>query len=400
MILKMIQLWINIYQLYIKIWNKGTIMINFIKSICKKIIPSYIIYIIKKPKLSRENKKLINIHKNVFKDFKKAFIQYVDNDSCPVYLDTYINKPVKPVKEIKPALNKNDPILLCVVKDDLRRIKLQVEYHRKIGVKHFAYIDNMSKDGTFEWLMEQEDVSLFFVNEIFSPSRKDIWRKLVIDFLGYDKWYLDLDSDELFMYPGIETLDITKYIDFLEKEKIKSALSPMIDMYSKGKIFENSNINGIFDTYCYFDSDTYKITRNYSMYRVIGGPRMRLFSTKDSLFYPILSKYALTKFSKNMLPGTHINYPYKYNLQNKGAVAFLLHYKFLPEDNIKYKGHTISEVHSDGSKEYKRYMEMFKQNPDLSFYYEGSQKLNDSMDLMKINIIDKKFYKNFLDKVE
>jgi hypothetical protein len=369
-------------------------MINVIKSICKKIIPSYIIYIIKKPKLSRENKKLINIHKSVIKDFKKAFIQYIDNDYCPVYLNTYINRPVKPVKIVKPALNKNDPILLCAVKDDLERIKLQVEYHRKIGIKHFAYIDNMSNDGTFEWLKEQDDVSLFFVDEMFSSFKKNIWRRIITDFFGYNRWYLILDSDELFMYPGIETTNINKYVDFLERKKIESTLSPMIDVYSKGKIFEN-NINGIFNTYCYFDSDTYKITKKYSMYRITGGPRMRLFSTKDSLFYPILSKYALTKFSKNMLPGTHINYPYKYNLQNKGAVAFLLHYKFLPEDKTKYKEHIISGVYYGGSKEYKRYMEMFKQNPDLSFYYEGSQKLNNSFDLMKINIIDRNFYKKF-----
>jgi hypothetical protein len=357
-------------------------------------------YIARLTKRARMDHKMICVYTESVKDFKKALYQYasqMESAYTKTFIDAYLNKSVRPVKILEITLRKNEPILLCAVKDDLEKIKLQVDYHRKIGVKHFVYIDNISIDGTFEWLKEQPDVSLFTVNERFSSTVKNAWRRQVTDILGYDRWYLVLDSDELFMYPGVETKNINRYIDFLESSKIKSTLSPMIDMYSKGKIFEeNIDMNKILDTYCYFDTDTYKKVNTFSTCNVIGGPRVRVFSKKENISSWLLSKYALTKLSRKVLIGTHQNYPYKYNIETKGAIAFLLHYKFLPGDNEKYKEIVASEVYSNKSEEYKQYMEILEKKPNSSFYYGMSQKLNNSMDLMKINIIDKDFFNKFL----
>jgi hypothetical protein len=371
----------------------------------KNNIPTRLLYLIRKAGLTKKSKndhKLIYKHRDSIKEFEKALYQftYVKSGFVEIFLKAYLSKSVKCVKILPMDIKENEPILLCLVKDDLERVKLQIEYHKKIGVRFFVYIDNMSKDGTFEWLKEQNDVSLFTIDDVYNSIKQRAWRRQVIDILGYDKWYLTLDSDELFIYPGIEKKNINNYIDFLKKQKINSVLSPMIDMYSKNKIFENEiNANGIFETYCYFDTDTYKLKKKFSTYEVNGGPRMRLFSTGDNIFSCMLSKYPLIYHSKEILIGAHQNYPYKYNLKNKGAAAFLLHYKFLPSDNEKFKENTISEVYDSGSKEYKIYMKAFEQNPSLSFYYENSQKLNNSMDLMKINIIDKEFFSSFLNSI-
>ena len=372
----------------------------YIMNLVKKPI-FYMIFIIRMAKLTRKSRndhKLISQHKELIKDFKKAFYQF--SYSCSgyagIYINAYLNKSVKPVNVLQLDLRENDPILLCTVKDDLAKVKLQVEHHRRIGIKHFVYIDNISKDGTFEWLKGQNDVSLFTVDEIFSAEAKNAWRRQITDLFGYDRWYLVLDSDELFTYPGIETRNINRYIDFLEKNKIKSTLSPMIDMYSKGGLFEKDvAINTILEQYCYFDVDTYYPANYFAGQWINGGPRMRIFS-KDERCFPQLSKYALTKFSRDMLIGTHQNYPYKYNFNTKGAIAFLLHYKFLHDDSKKYKKYVMFDVMSNNSVEYKQYMKAFEQNSEISFYYEGSQKLNNSMDLMKINIINKNFFENFL----
>jgi hypothetical protein len=55
-----------------------------------------------------------------------------------------------------------------------------------------------------------------------------------------------------------------------------------------------------------------------------------------------------------------------------------------------------SGVYYNGSVEYKRYKEVYSENPKLSLFYDNSQKLNDSMDLMKIELLDKKFIDKFL----
>jgi len=377
-----------------------------------KIFPEsmkiYLKYLLRRANLTEKYRKANNLvyqHRESVKEFKKALYQfscgaYSVADSAEIFIKAYLNKSVKPIRVLGSVLKDNDPVLICITRDNLHTVKTQVEYHRKIGVKHFAYLDNMSKDGTFEWLREQPDVSLFVTDEVFHDQLKDAWKRQVTDFIGYDRWYLALDPDELFIYPGIEKKNINMYIDFLESRKIKSALSPMIDMYSNGKLYEESESEeSILDKYCYFDVDTYKMKKIFSMYVIEGGPRMRLLSTKEAVFPCVLQKCTLIKLSKDMLIGTHENYPYNHNFYSKGAIAFLLHYKFLPADNKKFKelinaGAFLHNKCVDF--QYRRYVEIFEQNPDVSFYHNGSQRLNDSMDLMKINIIDKTFFKNFL----
>ncbi|MCL2845037.1 MAG: glycosyltransferase family 2 protein [Chitinivibrionia bacterium] len=373
-------------------YSSNPIAMNFIKK------PMFLLICVARmfrlTKKSKSDYKAIHLHNEDIKDFKNALYQFSYSRSgfVSAYLNAYRKKLVKPVKSSLPTLQENDPILLCAVKDDLEKIKLQVEHHRKIGVKHFAYIDNMSKDGTFEWLKEQADVSLFVVNETFNATVKDAWRRQVADFLGYNRWYLVLDSDELFMYPSIETKNINSYIDFLESCKINSVLSPMIDMYPKGNLTEKVNsINEILNTYCYFDTDTYYLAKYFSSQWVNGGPRKRVFSNS-----PQLAKYSLIKLSKEMLIGIHQNYPYKYNFETKGAAAFLLHYKFFYDDIAKYKERAMLGVMNSGGLEYNQYLDALNKNPCTSFYYENSQKLNSSFDLMKINIIDKNFFEKFL----
>ncbi|MCL2878859.1 MAG: glycosyltransferase family 2 protein [Treponema sp.] len=319
-------------------------------------------------------------------------------ESVDEYLDSYIKKPVRLIRESNmPTPAMNEPILLCAVKNDLERVILQVNYHKKIGVRHFAYIDNNSNDGTFEWLKNQNDITLFSVDEIFSTCRKESWRKQAIDILGYNKWYLIIDSDEYFMYPGIETININKYVDFLEKKKIKSAFAPLIDMYSKNKLFsEYDTKSTMFETYCYFDTNTYELTNHFTMNIVKCGPRTRIFSSANYRERPTLSKYPLTKVTRDMLFGAHKNFPFSNNLQTKGAIAYSLHYKFLPDDIQKYKDYASSGIAANESLGYKTYTRAFEQNPELSFYYEGSQKLNNSMDLLKINITDTLFCKELL----
>lgn len=115
----------------------------------------------------------------------------------------------------------------------------------------------------------------------------------------------------------------------------------------------------------------------------------------------MLTKHPLLKMESNIVFGAHRFFPHNENLFQKdlkqGVKAFLLHYKFLPGEVQKFMEYIATEIHYRGSKEYKIYMEFYKQNPDISFYHSESQKLNSSMDLLKINLSDKKFFDELLD---
>jgi len=305
------------------------------------------------------------------------------------FIKSYLFNAIKLIK-IREQIEVEGPILVCAVKNDLVRIKMQVEHHRNIGVKEFIYIDNMSTDGTFEWLSKQNDVTLYKVETPYDSSTRSGWIQLALKQEGYSKWYLILDSDELFAYPNMEITSIQKYISFLEKKQITTTTTPLIDMYSKSKMFDADPHEDIKTAYCFFDI-FYLKGRYYTNWFFSGGPRLRLFSMEGGLI-----KHSLLKVEENTVFRAHSVFPFKRNFE-AGVNAFLLHYKFLPDDRQKYQDIIEKGNYANGSKEYKAYIEVYKRNPDISFYYSGSQKLNNSMDLLKINITDKTFFKEFLE---
>ncbi|MDR3013245.1 MAG: glycosyltransferase family 2 protein [Chitinispirillales bacterium] len=341
--------------------------------------------------LIRENVELVG-------DFSAAlnemFFDYPRTYPSELYINSYKKKNVALIKSASDNFSENVPILLCVVKNDFEKVKAQVDYHRRLGIKHFAYVDNISTDGVFEWLMGQDDVSLFRTDEKFNDLVKEAWRKQAADALGYGKWYLLLDPDEFFIYPGIEGKPLSEYIEFLESREIKSIPALMVDMYSKEGLFKSISGNFVKD-YCFFDTDTYVHKRREGFHYTYNGPRWRLFKNDDMLMRPGLTKYPLIWLEKSTVMSTHKNHPTKLNFQTTGPAAFLLHYKFLPDEKSKYDEYAKGGIDSMAGREYRQMAKMCSLNPELSFYYKDSQKLDNSMDLMKINIIDKKFFKDF-----
>lgn len=339
---------------------------------------------------SHINSYLVLIEKTNLPKYLKGSLKQMAFSDLPGiedFIKSYLFGDVQLVNKQDQA-EVSEPVLVCAVKNDLDKIKIQMEHHRKIGVKRFIYIDNISTDGTLEWLKEQKDVTLYKVEAQYNSATRMGWWQYVIKQEGFGKWYLILDSDELFAYPNMENISIQRYIAFLEMKKITTTTTPMIDMYSQNEIFEASS-DDIRTEFCFFDTFYHK-EHQYVNWLIFGGPRYRLFSMDNQL-----AKHSLLKIKKNMLVDSHEVFPICKNTET-GVIAFLLHYKFLPKDVCKYREIVETGNFFNGSEQYRIYMEFHKKNPDISFFYSGSQKLNSSMDLLRINIADRKFFKEYL----
>jgi len=322
-----------------------------------------------------------------------------------IYLDIYKNQNVKCIRRnIEFDLPYNEPILICAVKNNLHSVKMQIDYHKLLAVKNFVYIDNMSDDGTFEWLLDQE-ADIYQVDDKFHSQARNAWVRQITDLYGYNRWYLILDSDELFAYPGMETGTIHDLIRFNEKEGMKFIQSFMIDMYSKEKIFSlpqkifNIDNYNIMKENCYFDTDSYFINFSYKGKRIIGGPRSRVFSNKVQNFTTLLTKNPLIYLQEKDHFGIHHSIPYYKNF-NLPIISGILHYKFLPGDGEKYVRIAKEGNFAGESAQYKQYVKAIKQNPDLYFYYDKSQKFTNSLDLLKINIIDQTWSQKLISYLE
>jgi len=360
-------------------------IIKYLKSLIHHVLHS--LYLTKG---SRDYYRLRKDLKEFDVDFQKALKQYsIHSIHLTDFLESYTERTILKIKATSNDIPPSEPILICATQNDLLKIRAQIEYHKKIGIKHFAYIDNNSTDGSYSWLEAQDDISLFYTGESYISTRRNAWRKQVMDYFGYERWYLILDSDEFFCYPGIEEISVEQYISYLEGKGMQSTLAPTIDMYSKDALFSTGDDDNFIDQLSYFDTDTYVLYNRFHYTGIVGGPRDRMFSTKT-----ILTKYPLIKARATTLPGSHSNFPFTRNSRqnDKQAIAFLLHYKHLPSDYEKYKEISLGGNYANANQLYRQMLKVYEQNPNITFYYEGSQKYNESMDLLKINVCNKRFF--------
>ncbi len=326
---------------------------------------------------------------NEVKDiFKKSFINFIwaqSKDSEIAF--SFLNSVIRPIKEnIKiDKIQRNSPILICIVKDDLQRIEMSLKYYRQMGIKNFVYVDNMSTDGTFEYLLEQPDIDLYKCETPYTTQNREAWINRIIAHYGFNHWYLCVDSDELFVYDNMEEISIEGYISKLGK-KNRRVRALLLDMYSKDAIFKDTE--NIQEYYCYFDCDTYTHKSTYKLEAVTGGPRQRVFFENSKKKF-MLTKYPLFYFIKGDIQcGSHFQYPFSPNCGVPCTTA-LLHYKFLKSDLEKYMDRVKLGNYANGSEEYKKYIEVYNKGKNISLYNEKSIKYINSESLKKIKNIFK-----------
>lgn len=73
---------------------------------------------------------------------------------------------------------------------------------------------------------------------------------------------------------------------------------------------------------------------------------------------------------------------------------FLLHYKFMNGDMVKYIERAKSGNYASGSLEYKTYLERLQSGKGINFFYEDSKEFINSISLLELDkkIIEPKDY--------
>lgn len=282
---------------------------------------------------------------------------------------------VKPVSFVADA-----PILICLQKNDLVRIKTFVEYHRRLGIRNFVIIDNGSTDGSLEWLVEQQDVFVLQVMHPYSSANRDAWINRVMAYFGDNRWYLVLDSDELLAYDDMEHHDIGQLIARMERKGITRCRAMMLDMYASDGYFESGERSEFLRQCVYFDADTYTTGPWDYHVALSGGPRRRMFGAEATL-----TKYPLFRLADGeLLYQAHAMFPLAKNL-NTPCHLVIRHYKFLPGDRVKFERIAREGRYYGGSVEYKNYVKAMANGDVLHFVDAASARYENSTSLRCIS---------------
>ena len=253
---------------------------------------------------------------------------------------------------------KSDPIVVCVLRNEMSRLALFMDYYRRnLGIKAFAFLDDHSTDGTREYLERQKDVSLYVSEGSYTSLRRVTWINRIIEAEGLDRWYLIVDADEFFDYQGRETKKIDQLTHFLEVHKQSRVRALMVDMFAPDKLFSEKlgNENNFVEVYNRFFSEYYYESEN----NIIGGGRSELFQLaavkNDGL---CVTKYPLIHVDKyDFLINAHRYYPKERNTP-VAPMTVLRHYKFLPSDKQRYEERVQKGNFYKNSIEYRGYKKL------------------------------------------
>ncbi len=178
--------------------------------------------------------------------------------------------------------------LLAHVRDERTRLPHFLDHHRALGVDRFFFIDNGSHDGSADLLLPEPDVHVFYTAESYR-ERRAVWKRVLLDRWCEGHWTLQLDADELFVYPHHEAVALRCFCDALEAEGARGVHAVMIDMYGEDPIDRAPYTPGqpFLEACPYFDGVGYRIdwfskrkrarTQQTPPFQVRGGVRERLF---------------------------------------------------------------------------------------------------------------------------
>lgn len=298
----------------------------------------------------------------------------------------FANSKIEVVRKTD-AGSSDIPIVVLCIRNDLKRIQMLVDHYRKLGVEKFAFMDNGSDDGTFEWLMDQPDIDLFRCYEHYQTAVKEGWINRIVSHYGFDRWYIVTDSDELMVYEGMEEHPLFELTKVLSRSGTKRVKGLTLDTYAEGQLFGKTE--NIRKDYRWIDTDSYQeadaVAGKERIKRFVGGPRYRLMKSTITI-----SKFPLVYWDKGTVSDSaHFQYPH--DLINKSpCFAGILHFKFIDKDLSEFeKRAQKNSGFSTGGTIYKQYMDFAKNAKDTSFMYDGSIEFTASEALRKISLIKK-----------
>ncbi|NBZ89421.1 glycosyltransferase family 2 protein [Stagnihabitans tardus] len=265
-------------------------------------------------------------------------------------------------------------VCVSVIRNELKLLPHFLNHYRKLGVQYFLIVDNLSDDGSREYLCAQSDVAVFSAASDYSGSHYGVvWQRTLLDHFCIGRWVVVADADELLVTDGEQCLSLPEQCDALERSNFDAAIVVMVDMYPQGDLrnadFARSDL--IAAAPCFDRKPVSKWPYNR-------GPFGNLESFVSSLRHRIIplsaphmftsQKVALFKYNSLMSfsEGFHFGSGMRWSPQ---PLAFL-HFKYSSDFVDKANKEVLRGQHFGGALEYRLYLKM-AQEGSLDFWQSG-----------------------------
>lgn len=279
-------------------------------------------------------------------------------------------------------------IVVAVARNEKTLMPHFLAHYRALGVRHFVLVDNLSNDGTREYLRSQPDVVLYSADTEYRHSHYGVaWQRAVLGAHALGRWVVLADIDEMLIYEDCEHRHITEWLAELDAQGHDAALAKMVDMYPGGDLADAdfSGSSSPFEIAPYYDAEPLVRWQlgagNYS-----NGPtflsalRHRLIPDSAPNLYTS-QKVAVFRYAPwvRLSQGLH----YASNLSVSPQSVVFAHFKYHAGFQRKVQEEIARKQHFNGAEEYRKYLSLLSESQGTLWKEGVSQRYQDSRSLLK-----------------
>jgi hypothetical protein len=270
------------------------------------------------------------------------------------------------------------PTVVAVVRDEARRLPIFLHHYRGLGVRVFHIVSNSSTDESDRILQNEPGITLWRTEDSYRDAALgQLWIGAIVRRYGIGKWIVNVDVDELLVFPGMDKFGLKHLQAWLERKGDTRLVAHLIDLYGAHRWYDSASLAG---TGLFIDKN-YNVDQTIYGPMLNGGPRQRMLADLGETKGPSLRKVPLARWnSDTAYANVHIPYPF----QDSPTAVFsaLLHLKFLDDFETRVEQAILQGEHWSDCREYKLYKKWIATedgrplfDPRVSIPFEGVRTL-------------------------
>ena len=283
----------------------------------------------------------------------------------------------------------DEMIVLVVVRDGRPFVGSFVEHYRTLGAKHLVFLDNGSTDGTVEALKGYEDVTVFCTTLPFKRYGLSM-RKYLIERFGRGRWTLNVDVDELFVYPYMDVVGLGALLGYLNENSYNAVVTGVLDMFPEEPLSDvaRDEDEPLKELHRFYDisevreeayesvGDIGNVLANPDVPILRGGIRRTLFGMNS-----LLIKHPLIFLDGELKP-VDLSEHWVGDARLADFTGVLLHYKLLNGLYAAVRREVEVRNYPNRWGKYDRYLKVLEGSPELEIKAGTARELESTNDLV------------------
>jgi hypothetical protein len=277
----------------------------------------------------------------------------------------------------------DEVVLVALVRDGAYYLDAFFDHYRSLGLSHFVFFDNGSRDTTLDRLRQEPGVVILQSTLPWGDFEND-FRNYAAQRYAADRWCLIVDMDEIFDFEGRAEIGLSGLTRFLAAQGYTGVMAQMLEMFPKAPLSAVANLPypQALDQFSQFDISTitphdyssaatglsYFLRQNSGTAPVppvlFGGIRGKVFGEACCL-----SKHPLIFVGPGVQAALHPHA--STGLRLAPMSALLNHYKFANDALARDKASQARASISHGEDRLR--LSVLTQDPDLSLWSPQAQ---------------------------